>query len=360
MDEQSTSETDESGRPLNYATPRGSSQGGRWLPPGFWGRTWGRTKTVGRWSGRVALAGVILCVLALGFGTPGADAERLRGFAAAVERWQHNPDFRAVQVEYVEMGSAAMRTRVCFVDSTSGIMNLRSLPGLPEHLRVNDTSFAHYTNFTAGPLSAYMHLTAEQGLSETLKMLQYLGNKPDLSDEDVRGFLRGYKLHYPVASDTGAVESVKRLINDVDAGRAFEVSEGVAERMKPHIATVAVALGQPGDVRQMTPPAQLEVWRRLDDHVLKADYELWRTKQVNDWLNGVWAQVYGTMYSGLITPTLRVREVSRVLGPMLVLAWVAVAVWKRRRAGELATAGAAGAVGQPRLALEGGGELSER
>ena len=86
---------------------------------------------------------------------------------------------------------------------------LRSLPGLPEHLRVNDTSYAHYTNFTRGPLSAYMHLTREQGLADTLKMLKELGAKDAPTDDDVREFLRQYKLHYAVVTDAGAVASVR-------------------------------------------------------------------------------------------------------------------------------------------------------
>jgi hypothetical protein len=307
---------------------------------------------------------VILFALGMGFGTPSTDAEKMRLFADAVERWQHNPEFRKVQIEYVEMGNEAMRTRACFVGTTKGIMWLRSLPGLPPHLKVNDTSFAHYTNFTRGPLSAYMHLTGEQGLGETLKMLQYLGNKQDLTDQDIVDFLKGYKLHYPVVSDIGAVESVKSLINDVDAGRTFEVRENISDRVKPHIARIASSMGYPSDVKDMTPDEQLEVWHVLDSDIRAHDYELWRTKQVNDWLNGVWAQVYGTMYSGLIKPTLLLREVGRVAGPMLLMAWVGLGLWKRKKAGEAtvtapATAPAAPGVTQPTLALESGKDLSE-
>jgi hypothetical protein len=311
------------------------------------------------WTGRVLLSVIILFGLAMGFGTSSADAERMRLFADSVERWQHNPDFRKVQIEYVEQGSDAMRTTTCFVGTTKGIMWLRSLPGLPPHLKVNDTSYNHYVNFTRGALSAYMHLTGEQGLGETLKMLQYLGNKPDLNDDDIRDFLKGYKLHYPVCSDTGAVESVRRLINDVDAGRAFAVSDNVADRLRPHIASLAASMGYPSDVARMTADAQLEVWQVLDDEIRNTDYELWRTKQVNDWLNGVWAQVYGTMYSGLIKPTLLLREVGRVAGPMLLMAWVGLGLWKRKKAGEAMAAAVAPVVTPPRLALEGGKDLSE-
>jgi hypothetical protein len=139
-------------------------------------------KRTGVWAARAASAGVILFLLAVGFGTSSADAARMRQFSDAVGRWQHNPEFRRIGVEYVEMGSDAMRTDVCFIDSTRVVLALRSIPGLSKDWAINDTSLAHYTHFRQGPLSAYLHLTREQGLAETLKMLQYLGSKPDLSD----------------------------------------------------------------------------------------------------------------------------------------------------------------------------------
>jgi hypothetical protein len=311
-----------------------------------------RIKTIAIWTARVCLSLVILFALLMGFGTSASDAEKLRLFADAVERWQHNPEFRQVQIDYVEMGSDAMRSKLGFVDSKTVIMWLRSLPGLPDHLKVNDTSFAHYTNFTYGPLSAYMHLTAEQGLSETLKMLAYLGNKEQLNDDDIRRFLGEFKLHNPVASDAGAIESVHSLINDVDAGRKFQIDTNLSARIIPHIAAVAQRLGYPTEIRQMDPWAQREVWQMLDDEIRQSDYELWRTKQVNDWLNGVWAQVYGTMYSGLIGPTLTLREICRISGPVLLMAWVGVGLWKRRKLSAEVPEQI-----PPRLALEGPEDL---
>jgi hypothetical protein len=294
---------------------------------------------------------VILFAFTVGFGTSNADAARMREFSDAVARWQHNPDFRQIQVEYVEMGSDAMRTDVCFVDSTRAVLALRSLPGLSKDWAINDTSLAHYTHFRQGPLSAYMHLTREQGLTDTLKMLEYLGAKSDLNDDDIRGFLKQYKLYYPVACDTGAVASVRSLINDVDLGRALAVRDAVADRLVPHIAAVAKSLGYPADLKAMTPDAQLEVWHMLDSQVRETDYELWRTKQVNDWLNGVWAQVYGAMYAVAINPTLRLREIGRVAGPLMLMIWVGLGLWRWRR--ETLEGQAAGAAVPPQLALEG-------
>jgi hypothetical protein len=311
---------------------------------------WKRIKTSALWTARIFLSLVILFALMMGFGTSGSDVEKMRLFADAVEKWQHNPEFRQVQVEYVEMGSEAMRSKLAFVNSKTMVMWLRSLPGLPKDFKVNDTSLAHYTNFTLGPLSAYMHLTAEQGLTDTLKVLNYLGSKEQLTDDDIRRFLGDYKLYNPVVADDGAVESVRTLINDIDASRKFEIDTNVSARITPHIAAIAARLGYPTQVKDMSVHAQRDVWQLLDSEIRENDYELWRTKQANDWLNGVWAQVYGTMYSGVIRPTLALREICRITGPVLLMAWVGLGLWKRRKLSEAPTA-------LPRLALEGPEEL---
>jgi hypothetical protein len=152
-----------------------------------------------------------------------------------------------------------------------------------------------------------------------------------------------------VVADTGAVMSVRSLINDVNAGSKFAVNGNVAGKMTDHIAAVAARMGYPAKITDMTPEQQAAVWAALDGEVRETDYELWRTKQVNDWLNGVWAQVYGTMYSGAIYPLLQLRTACRVIGPSLLLAWAAFVAWQRRREGAGAGAAAAAAA-EPRLA----------
>src|SRR3954465_1643869 len=112
-------------------------------------------------------------------------------------------------------------------------------------------------------------------------MLKELGAKDSPTDDDIREFLRQYKLHYAVVTDAGAVASVRALVNDVDAGRAFTVQDGVADRMLPHIAEVARGLGYPTDPKEMTADAQLEVWHMLDARGRDADNELWRRNQGN-------------------------------------------------------------------------------
>jgi hypothetical protein len=195
-----------------------------------------------------------------------------------------------------------------------------------------------------------MHLTAEQGLTDTLTVLNYLGSKENLTDDDIRRFLGDYKLYSPVCSDDGAVESVRSLINDIDAGRTFEIDTNVSARITPHIAAIASRLGYPTQIKEMSVRAQRDVWQLLDPEIRETDYELWRTKQANDWLNGVWAQVYGGMYSSVIRPTLAIREICRITGPLLLMAWVGLGLWKRHKLNENPNA-------LPRLALEGPEDL---
>jgi len=331
-------------------------------------------RTTGKWTGRTLLAGLLACAVAVGFGTRSNDAAKMAGFADAVEHWQHNPDFRLVQVEYVTMGSDATRTRIAGVPAPDAVLFLRSLPGLPAHLRVNPTSLDHYANFAKGPLSAYLHLTAEQGLGDTLTSIEQLGQRPDLTDADIVNFLRGYHLHNPVVSDAGAVRSVRRLMTDLNPGRGFVVRDNVPNRLRARASLLAGQLGYPTDIAMLTPEQQIDVWNRLDDVVKREDYELWRTKQVNDWLNGVWAQVYGTMYAGAIRPALEARLACRVGVPSMALAWITLAVWRRRRragrqqdeaAANLNAGAAAGPVvdawrsGRPRQAMRPAGVLRD-
>src|SRR4051812_8580939 len=194
--EESSDSTTPTSRPLDYSRPERRPL----LPPGFVRGVKRWTAVVGKWGARFTLAVLIVLLMAVGFGTDAHEAAKMRQFADSVERWQTNPEFRRGQIEYVEMGSDAMRSHLAFVPGTKAVIFLRSLPGLPEHLRVNDTSYAHYTNFTRGPLSAYMHLTKEQGMADTLKMLKPLGEKDAPTDDDIREFLRQYKLHYAVVT----------------------------------------------------------------------------------------------------------------------------------------------------------------
>jgi hypothetical protein len=283
------------------------------------------------WIGRAFLGGLVLLLLAIGYGTTDDDTARMRVFADVVKNWQTNPEFRKVQDQYVEYGSDAMRTRIACCTTTDVTIFVRSLPGVPKDWAVNPTSLAHYTNFSKGPLSAYLHLSTEQGLIDGAKMLNDLARRENPSDEDIRNFLSGFKLYYPVVTDAGAVASVRKLIADTDGARNFQETKSIADDLRPHIAAVAREQGIPEDPEHMTTVQQRAVWQALDLHVMQSDYELWRVKQLNDWLGGVWAQVYGQMYAVVIGPTIAIRNACRAVGPLIVIFWVGAAMTAHRR-----------------------------
>jgi hypothetical protein len=245
---------------------------------------------VGRWHTRAALA--VLAVVAalaaaLGFGMTPGDARRVRAFGDTVRRWQVNPDYRAVSTEYVVLGVEAMQARVCGISAGHVIMAFRSIPGLPDDLEISDTSAAHYEAFSRGQLSAYLHLAGEQGFAEGINLVEALGRRSPLADEEVEAFLAGFKLPVPTVRDAGAVVGVRRMLADADAAKPFIVRVDVA----------ALLRSQAGEhLAQMTRAEQAAAFARFDAEVRLSNPELWRAKQVNDFLAGIWAQGYGQIY----------------------------------------------------------------
>ena len=116
-----------------------------------------------RAAGAGLLALVVALTAALGFGMGPTDTGRVRAFRDAVQRWQVNPDYRLVSAEYVTLGVEAMQARVSGLSAGTLVMGFRSIPKLPDHLAVNDTSAAHYEAFSRGEVSAYLHLAGEPG-----------------------------------------------------------------------------------------------------------------------------------------------------------------------------------------------------
>jgi hypothetical protein len=246
------------------------------------------------------LAAVVVLSAAIGFGLTPADGARLRAFADAVRRWQSNPDFRAVEDEYVSLGVVAMRARFCGVPAERVVMGFRSLPGLPDYLAVNATSAAHYRAFAAGELPAYLHLASEQGMTGGIEMIEILAQRRPLSDADIVAFLEGFKLPVKIPTDAGAIASVRRLIADAAPTAApFAVRQQVVARLR------AIA----GEI----PPATPDPLAALDARVKSRDEELWRTKQVSDFLAGVWAVGYGQIYLDGIEWLLRIELAARVV-----------------------------------------------
>ena len=67
---------------------------------------------------------------------------------------------------------------------------------------------------------------------------------------------------------------------------------------------------------------QLALLRALDKELRQRDPERWRTKQVSDFLSGIWAQGYGMMYADAI----RAVRVARIAGRVIVVLFVALTI----------------------------------
>jgi len=223
------------------------------------------------------------------------DRARLREFARAVERWQINPDFRQVQAQYATLGAQAMQVRPLGFSARACVMRFRKTPGLPKYLAVGESSSDHYIQFARGPLSAYLRLSREQGVPETADIVQSLAAKPNPSDAELRAFLHSFKIPVPVADDVGAIESLRRMLRDIGPGD-LKVRARIEQPLQPLIEDLAREVRLPVHLDDMTPNQQQTVLALLDPYVAVHDHELWRTKQLSDFLAGIWAQTYGQIY----------------------------------------------------------------
>ncbi len=262
----------------------------------------------------VALLALLVAVTAaLGFGMAPTDARRVRAFRDAVHGWQLDPDYRLVSAEYVTLGVEAMQARVCGLSARTLVMGFRSVPKLPAHLAVNDTSAAHYDAFSRGDVSAYLHLASEQGFADGVELVERLARRQPLTDDDIVAFLAGFKLPVPTIADAGAVAGVRRLLADVGTG-SFTVRADVATPVRSHV---------PGNLAALSRAEQAAAFAQLDPDIRAVDLELWRAKQVNDFLAGIWAQGYGQIYLDGIDAFLRLQRAARVL----FVFSVAASVW---------------------------------
>lgn len=296
-------------------------------PPQRAGPRW-RRRT--RFAGRVVVGAVLVLCLLLAFDLSPADEARLRTFTTSVERWQHDPEFRTVAREYCIAGSSAMQCRPLFVPARRVILALRSAPGLPKEFAVNPTSRLHYERFSRGPLSAYLHLCGEQEVEGWIEAIEPLGAKSGRTEADVRAWLDQRKMDFPIVKDRGAVQSVIQLLDDTDAAQPFPIRDHVVERLAPDIAAVASELDLPPDPLAMTPDQQQAVLDRLDDYVHRHDVQLWRTKQINDFAGGIWAQVFGPPYNMLLVPALAIQTTARLVLILLLALLLVATRWRRR------------------------------
>ncbi len=275
----------------------------------------------------------LLVLLAVAFSISGEDAGRVSAFADAVSRWQVNPDFRKIGPQYAIFSNQALQARPFGVSASKFILFLRSAPFLPHRYAVAPTSWTHYRNFTHGPLSAYLHLCSEQGLEGVLGSVKATAEDPDLTDDECRQFLLGFNIFPSPATDDGAVMSLRRMLIDIDAKRDLVIKTPTREYLEPICVSIAQREGMPADLDKLSIEQQLIVLDKLDAEVKAVNLEVWRTKQLNDFLNGVWAQAFGLMYCWLSKTILYARIGSRVL-LVGIAAWAAVRYYRRRKAAQ--------------------------
>jgi len=256
------------------------------------------------------------------FGISGSDEAAFRAFDEAVDRWQVNPEFRAVALDYCIGGSRAMRTRPFLIRAKATIMAMRSAPGLPKKFAVAPTSGLHYDNFTRGALSAYLHLCSEQDVSDMVGIIEAAGRTHARTPDDLRQVIDAFKMDFPVSHDAGAMRSVEDLLAETDAGRTFAIRTNIGPMLAEPIARIAADLNMPANPQDMSPDQQRAVLDRLDRYLKVYNEQLWRTKQVSDLCGGVWAQVYGPPYRAVVAPLLAAKEICRWVlfgGLLLVL-----------------------------------------
>ena len=320
---------------------------------------------LGRRAARLGLYAALGITAVVGFGVGPQTQSRLSSFTAAAGRWQQHPEFRTVAKEYTVGGSDAMRTRPFGISASTWIIAIRSIPGLPPEFAVNDTSRAHYANFSSGPLSAYLHLCYEQDLTDAAGNGYFLAEMEDLArdgvpDEDpsdpryrrvVAWLTTKMRVgNEPVAHDAGAIQSLMAVLRDTDpscrtsfsskvlrsAAVASMTDRGPALRvladnrfkwrkphanvdLRAHASALAKDLKLPEVVDDMTPEQQAVVLDRLDGYVKARDPELWRAKQVSDFLGGIWAQAYGPPYGLILNPFVTAVTTSRYLFVLLLV-----------------------------------------
>jgi hypothetical protein len=217
-----------------------------------------------------------------------------------------------------------MQARGLGVSAAAHDHGLSLAAGVPSYLAVGESSAAHYRAFTRGRAIRLPAPERRAGPPHGADVDRGpRAARSRSSDADIVGFLHGFKLPFPIATDAGAVASVRRLIGDTDAARTFVIRDDLVARLRRCVV---------GDIEAMPSAEQAEALRQLDARIHAADPELWRTKQVNDFLGGVWAQGYGPIYVSAIDWVFRVRFVARLICAACVATSIALLVRSRRAA----------------------------
>lgn len=297
--------------------------------------------------GRALLGMLIVVAFALGYLISPRGYHVMRSFADDVRRWDQACDFRVVCFEYSERGSAATAATLAWVPVGKWVLWLRSLPGLPKAWAANETSAGHYRDFIDGPLTAYLHMADVQGVRDVIPAWQSLARTPDLSHNHLRDAIAGIQLDRPPTTNDSAVASLGTMLDDIDAaGAPMTHLDPPGPAMRAHLPSLLESLGiDPQRVGALTVPEQTRVLYALDDHIRSVDPQLWRTKQVADFLSGVWGQSYGHEYLILIDPLTIVRPIAQALLPALILLGIVLRL--RSRGAAVGTDGTSGAVASP-------------
>ncbi len=260
-----------------------------------------------RLSLRIGLKSVCLTLLTVllffsiifGYGLSKRDLAILNHFSESVVDWQSHADYRRIGFAYIHESYACMTAHIAGCTATEALMTMRSIPGLPEKLAVNPTSQKHYVDFSRGELSAYLHLCGEQGpgIANVLPMMQSLASRPARSDEEITGFLSTFRLAASIETRSPeAITGVRSLLEDTHAAEGFTSTEPTELAVLPYIKAIAQSRGWPENPDDMSADQQLVIMKELDGYVHDVDRPVWRTKQVTDFLNGVWGECYGQMY----------------------------------------------------------------
>jgi len=291
-------------------------------------------RVVFRWLLVSALSLVWLASVVFGYTLSTRDAEVMRRFRDHVIHWESACDFREVCRVYSDLGSAAIRARVGFIPAGDWVLAVRSIPWLPKHLRNNEGSAGHYRDFKAGALSAYLHLSDIQGVSDNIERYEVLSRTPGLNDDMLRQSIQGFSMKRPPTTNAEAVASLRRMLDDTRLAESdLRVRQAPGPLMRPHIAALARSLGVPPSPEQMTPEQQQVVFEKLDEYLRETDLELWRTKQLSDLLSGVWGQSFGFEYLLLIEPVLLIHSAGRVIAPLMLVGLVGWLLWRQRCGG---------------------------
>jgi hypothetical protein len=205
-------------------------------------------------------------------------------------------------------------------------MGMRSVPFLPASLDTNPGSQHHYDEFAAGDLRAYFRLSEEQGTSWVIDSLRQLAGRAPLSDSDLREFLLQFKTDEPVIINQGAINSLRKLINDIQPQTLPADTGDVVGHLRSAASDLASSRGMPTDMTHLTPAQQAVLFSELDGWVKQHDPDFWRVKQVNDFLNGLWAQSFGQTYARYGRPIVALWWVCRLVGPVWLAAWAVLTV----------------------------------